>query len=186
MWIDRKFLLSAAVMLGAFALGAVVLAAPQYRAARDAAGTIRSVRQRLATGSESAAGLREMQERLARERQAFESSARTIPASADVASIIRALNRPIDGVQVLDQTFNAGRTPTPVPRVDDGSLSSLPLTIDMVATYDVVHDLLRSVESMPRLIRIASVRVERLADSEHVVKATILLDVIFEPAGQAS
>lgn len=180
MRIDRNLIVAAGVMAMMVGLGIAVLVVPQYRAARVAADTIRTVRQRLSTGAESAAGLSALQATLDQERRAFESGARLIPMSPDIASIIRALNRPVDGIQVIDQTFNAGRTPTPVPRVADGSLSSLPLTIDMVASYDVVHELLQHVERLPRLVRIASVRVERLADADGLVKATILLDVIFE------
>jgi Tfp pilus assembly protein PilO len=118
-------------------------------------------------------------------RKFVDNDLKAIPASADVASLIGRLSLPVDGTIVVDQTFTRGSV-GPAIAGDDGPLRVMPVTIDMEATFDSLFAVLRSAESMQRLIRIATLRMnfERDEKTEHIdvprVRASMSLEAVFE------
>ena len=170
----------------AFAGGAAVLVWPGHR-------RVAEVETRLDALAEMVESLdrRSVEvERLTTEVEAVETRLRTelrdIPDRPDAAALIRRLSMPRDDVTVLDQSF---LTSGPAPAVPGGSLrtKAMPVTVEMKATFDSVFALMRSAESMPRLVRVASVRLtaERAKEQGHgrlpFVVARVELDAIFEP-----
>ena len=110
-----------------------------------------------------------------------------IPESPGVADLMRILSRPLDGVHVLDQTFRAGNVMEAVPGGDLPARVQ-PLTVEIEGRFDSIFDLIVVVESMERLVRIASLRVEcdHRADNYdwRVARASIVLEAVFEPSPQ--
>jgi hypothetical protein len=89
----------------------------------------------------------------------------------------------VDGANVRDQMFDAG---DPKDAVYGSELSTqvTPLTIDMEARFDAVFALLRTAESMDRLLRISTVQVvcNRVdEDDEPFTKATVVLEAVYNP-----
>jgi hypothetical protein len=111
---------------------------------------------------------------------------RTVPETPDVAGVVRALSVPVDGVTVRDQTF---ATHAPVDAAPNPNMNAraTPITVDMTATFDAIYSLLRTTESMDRLVRVSSLRLGRdakVANELHVgppiLTASIGLEAIFE------
>ncbi len=110
------------------------------------------------------------------------SELRLIPESPEVADVMRILSRPLDGVHVQDQTFRAGNTREAIPG-SDLSVRVQPLTVEIEGRFDAIFDLLVSVESMERLVRIASLRVEcdhRDNYDSRTAKASIVLEAVYD------
>ncbi len=132
------------------------------------------------TVTQLADAVSEMNERLDRELK-------VIPEVPDMASLMRKLSMPVDGVTIQDQTFTAGSPNPAIPGEEEGA-RSMPLTIDMVGRFDSVFALIRAAESMDRLLRVSSVRMEIDHDCENAeirfVTASVGLDAIFEPVAE--
>lgn len=167
------------VALGATTLGFIFLAWPKYRRATDMNRQIETVKMRVANERAELQMLESVARELKAIKESVERDLRRIPDSTDMATLITALTVPADGYTVLDQTFNRGRVRA-IPTVEDGSLYSLPLIIEMTATFDRVYALIEAVEQIPDLVRVTSVRVERHPKHENMIQATINLDAVFE------
>ena len=67
---------------------------------------------------------------------------------------------------------------------DDG-IHTMPLTVEMVADFPSIFSLIRTVESQDRLVRISSLRIDRIPDERsdnpqsRLAEATIQLDAIY-------
>lgn len=110
-----------------------------------------------------------------------------IPNSPEIADLMRQLSMPVDGYYVADQTFTA-RGSKPAAADEDMTARALPVTVTMTAHYDAVLEILRRAESMDRLVRVASVRVNRdpersniETDDDAMLIATIDLEAIYQP-----
>jgi hypothetical protein len=137
------------------------------------------------------------------ERQHVERDLKIIPATADVADLIRKLSYQIDGVTVTDQTFTAG---SPTDAIVGGASAAptgpasaaaaapapqaMPVTAEMSATFDSVLGLIDQAENMNRLIRVASVRITCKRDDQKtdvpLLKASVGLEVIYGPSSGSS
>ncbi len=116
-------------------------------------------------------------------REYVQRELRSVPESPDIAGLMRVLSLPVDGVNIRDQTFTAGQ-PKPASADPDITTLAMPLTIDMEARFEVVFSLIKKVESMHRLLRIASVNM-RCEDPDQDVsfaKASVVLEAIYSPA----
>ncbi len=113
-----------------------------------------------------------------------ESELKVIPQAADIAGLMRKLSLPVDGSTVLDQTFTAGN-PNDAVIGEEFIERAMPLTVDMEATFESVFALIRSVETMDRLVRVSSVRmaVDRTGNEPDVpvLDASVGLEVIYKP-----
>ncbi|HWB20973.1 MAG TPA: type 4a pilus biogenesis protein PilO [Phycisphaerales bacterium] len=90
---------------------------------------------------------------------------------------------PIDGDNVIDQTFQAG-SPAPAVVGFDGGPQRMPITVDMTGSFHSIFSLIDRAESLPRLIRVASVRINRQPDPDDrpipKLRATISLEAIYK------
>jgi Tfp pilus assembly protein PilO len=122
---------------------------------------------------------------LDRTRDQIASDLKVIPDSPDVADVMRILSKPLDGVYVHDQTFRSGNTREAVPG-SDMPVRVQPLTVEIEGRFGAIFDLIVSVESMQRLVRISSLRVEcdHKADDYdwRVAKASIVLEAVYNDA----
>jgi len=81
-----------------------------------------------------------------------------VPKSPEMASIVQALSLEVEGKHVLDQTFTAGKATI---SEGDAGFGTQPLAISLQSDFDSVISVLQIVESMDRLVRVASIRMTR-------------------------
>jgi len=176
---NRKTLVIAACIVLGTAAGFFVLAWPEYRRAAATNTRVQAIRDRISRSAEETEVVRGLAQDLIDTRRRYENELKHIPAQPGMADLMTALSVPVDGVDVVDQTLTVG-SGGPVAQVEDESLHALPLTIDMIATFDLVFDVLKTAEDMNRLVRVASVRIERDGERADLVSATIELEAIYE------
>ena len=113
-----------------------------------------------------------------------EATFKAIPGSPGHAELMRRLSMNIRPDEVIDQTFTAGR-PSPVKILEADGIHTMPLTVEMVADFPSIFSLIRTVESQDRLVRISSLRIDRIPDERsdnpqsRLAEATIQLDAIY-------
>jgi hypothetical protein len=117
------------------------------------------------------------------ERYGVDTGLKPIPESADIAGLMRVLSLAVDGSNIRDQMFDAG---DPKEAASGSGLTALatPLTIDMEARFDAVFALLRTAESMDRLLRVSTVQLvcKHLDEEEEpFAKATVVLEAVYNP-----
>lgn len=189
MWNSKHILLTVVVPVALLGGGIAVEIWPTYRHAQELRGEVTSLERKV----EGLEGATDEVERLASQvasvQQQINGDLKIIPDQADIASIIRRLSLPVDGNTVVDQTFTTGASNPAVPNEADSTVEMTPLTVDMQANFDSVFALVRAVESMDRLIRVSSVRIEcdrekdqRDYDGNPLVKATVGLEAIYHKA----
>jgi Tfp pilus assembly protein PilO len=170
--------LSAAVLLGG---GYFVLDA--YREASAVHQEINGLETKIAGLSGTAEQVERLSDEVDAMQKRLDRDYKYIPDTPDVASMMRKLSMPVDGTSVIDQTFTAGSETPAVAGVEDGA-SAMPLTIDMIGRFDSIFALMQAAESMKRLVRLASVRLEVDRENENLepgfVTASIGLEVVYE------
>lgn len=158
---------------------------PGYREAAEMREQTRELNQRVATLELRQAEVKRLEEQLAEARRQIREELKVIPSSPEVAELMRQLSLQVDGVMVRDQTFTAGMPFEALPN-KQARAEALPLTVDMYARFDSIFAVMRAAETMDRLIRIGSVRLncerEKEPDrDEPLVTASIVLEAIYEP-----
>lgn len=122
-----------------------------------------------------------------------------IPASPEVAELIRKLSLPVDGVSVTDQTFTAGSAEAiDASGLEGWTFWAMPLKVEMSATFESIYALLRAAESMNQLMRVSSLKVickrdEKSsapvaapgADVSPMLNASVGLEAIYDPPADA-
>lgn len=182
---SRHLLIVVAGLVVIVLLGGAVLVWPSNREAGVLTEQIARLQKKitaLSIRNKQVAQLdREVQE-AARRRDA---QCKRIPTSPQIADLIGRLSQEVDGVTVRDQRFTAGE-PYDATVGLESAVRAAPLTVDMVARFDSVFALIRAVETMDRLVRVALVRLHRPREADDtedgpLVAATIRLEVVFEP-----
>ncbi len=182
---SRHLLIAVAGLVVIVLLGGAVLVWPSNREAGVVTEQIVRLQKKitaLSIRNKQVAQLdREVQE-AARRRDA---QCKRIPTSPQIADLIGRLSQEVDGVTVRDQRFTAGE-PYDATIGVESAVRAAPLTVDMVARFDSVFALIRAVETMDRLVRVALVRLHRPREADDtedgpLVAATIRLEVVFEP-----
>ncbi len=181
---SKHFLFAAMGLVAMLALGVVVFVVPTYRQAATVRERIGDLRARIANLEHSTQDVERLTAEVAQQRLRIEREFKIIPESADIASLIRKLSLPVDQTMVRDQTFTAGSPGDAIPG-GASPLQAIPLMVDMEATFDSVFALVRSAESVDRLVRVSSVRMmckrDEAQNDRPILKATVSLDAIFEP-----
>jgi hypothetical protein len=189
----RHLLLTGSISLLVVVLGCVVLVWPARREARRTSAEIVRLERKIESLADAADAVERLTDELAQVRHHAAEQLKGIPDSPDVAGLMRKLSMPVDGRNVLDQTFTAGSA-HPAASGDEFSEQAMPLTVDMQASFDSVFALLCASESMDRLVRVASVHLvsARVADQpgsrsvqerpdDRMLMASVGLEVIYEP-----
>ena len=81
-----------------------------------------------------------------------------VPSTPDMSKIVQALSLEVDGQRVLDQSFTAGNTSM---KPTNEGFSVQPLAVTLHADFDSIFSIIKNVESMNRLVRVASIRMTR-------------------------
>jgi len=181
---SRHLLLAVVASLLTLVVGGGLLVWPNHRQTGEIGDEISLLEDKIA----GLAAQTEEVERLAGEysrlKRRIDEQLKAIPQSPDVAGLMRKLSLPVDGTTVMDQTFTAG-SPGSAIVGEESAERAMPLTVDMKATFDSVLALIRAVESIDRLIRVASVRMvaerDETAAEAPLLTASVGLEVIYEP-----
>lgn len=201
---DRHLLMSSLAVVGAIALTAFLFVIPNYRQAGAMQQEVIALRDRIAGLETQSKALDELNSEIASVQNVIDTRMKAIPETPDLANVIRSLSQEVDRINVMDQTFTAGspadalpdlgknrgpEKPKPPgasnePSANTQSAFAMPLTVDMEARFEAIFDLIRSAESMQRLIRIASIRMvckrdDKQASSSPIIKASVGLEAIY-------
>jgi Tfp pilus assembly protein PilO len=110
-----------------------------------------------------------------------------IPDAEEVADVMKQLSMPVDGYYVADQSFTTGQSRRAATD-ENITARAIPITVDLVARYEALLELIRRAEASERLVRIASVRVHRHpdrsnleSDDDALLIASITIDAIYQP-----
>ena len=179
---SQHLLVAVFLMFVIVVAGGAVFVVPTYRKASDARTKVANLREKV-TGL---SGQTEVVEQLAGEvaavRTHVEEDLKTIPPTPDIAELMRKLSLPVDGVVVQDQTFTAG-SPGEAVIGRETAAEAMPLTVEMLARFDSVFATIRAAEAMPRLVRVASVRLEAEGDGGRgdspMLDASVRLEAIY-------
>lgn len=179
---DRGSILTGLLVVAGTAGAFLGFAWPNYREASAITQQIAHLERRIATSDEQHISLDALATRLSVAQSEYEGALREIPATPDMAGLMRTLTLEIDRETVHDQTVTFGR-PSVDPTIEDGTINVLPLTVDMIAHFEPVFELVSRAEGMDRLVRVASILLERSKDSEELLEATVRLEAIYEGPG---
>jgi len=182
---SRHLTIAVLLLVALASLGGLTLVWPCYRDAaeisRQAEVLRRKGEQPLAKAAEIAMLVAE-QDALDRR---IETEFKLVPKSADLAGLMQALSIPVDRLRVSHQTMLSSDPREAAP----GSAKAMaqPLTVEMQARFDAIFQLLQTIESLPRLLRVSSVSIvceggQDQDDARPLVKATVVIDAIHEPA----
>ena len=122
-----------------------------------------------------------LQNELSRRTTMMESEQRPVPTRPDLAGLIRQLSLEIDGFRVVDQTFAAGRR-GPAATAAPDNWRSVPLTMELVAEFDALDELLLKIEGSPDPIRITRLSIERIDEpgsDRAIARTTLVLDAVY-------
>jgi hypothetical protein len=182
---NRNLVWAVIGVLGLAAIVAWLIIWPNYREAAHVKQRIVELERKIAGHGEQTIAITSLSNEVSNARRRMETELKIVPSSPDVADLIRKLSLPVDGANVIDQTFTAG-SPVDVNAGEAGSAKAMPLMVELAATFDSVFALLRSAESMNRLLRVASVKVvckrndDKFTDIP-VLQASLGLEAIYEP-----
>lgn len=156
------------------------LVRPAYNTRATVLAEVKALTSRVALADEDFASRDRARRRLASLQSRLDQETKAIPESSDVAGVISGISTDIRYLGLSGQKLDRGKD-TAV-----GSTASSGLMIETTGQFDVVIDLLRRVEALPRLVRISSLTAQNLDHNSGVVKATIGLDVYYRIAGETA
>jgi Tfp pilus assembly protein PilO len=154
---------------------------PNYRRAKAAgleASAMEERIERLERRQEEVKRLRESYELVLAE---VEQSFKAVPTSPQPAQLVQALSLEVDGVRIIDQGFTAGEG------FDggDSAFAVLPLAVTLHADFDSIFSIVDRVESMERLVNVASIRLSRSSKDADAtappLEAAIGLHAVYDP-----
>ena len=169
-------------MLTVVGLGGLALAWPSYRQAASVKAEADALIRKGETYDVHIEDIAELTELLEEATHRVAVELKEVPETPDIAGLMRVLSLPVDGDNVRDQTFTAGH---PKEAAAGAELSAMvvPLTVEMEARFDSIFALIRVAESMPRLLRVASVNIvcERQdATDVRFGRATVVLEAVYD------
>ena len=157
---------------------------PNYRKAHAFDVQNESLEEKITSLANSEAQVASLRRRVEELEHTIGVDLRSIGSSPDIADVINRLSLHVDGVEVRDQTFEASTT-RQLETGNDIDLAALPVTIEMESGFDRVFNVIRAVELDRRLIPVMSVRIscdaERLESGDHVLAASIGVEVVYAP-----
>jgi Tfp pilus assembly protein PilO len=164
---------------------------PNYKDVASLRQQIREMNVKIAGLDSNRKTVAKLEEEVKQASERSQTQLKVIPEAPDVADLIRKLSLPVDGVNVVDQTFTAG-TANDVDLGTAGTVRTMPLTVDMDATFDSIFALMRAAESMNRLLRVSSLKVavkpegrdskDEAAADVPVLEASLGIEAVYAPA----
>lgn len=160
-------------------IGVGVLIIPSIRSTQQLSSEIEELKERIDANNDGAAALRRLEAELLEARRMVERETTPIPRDGDVAALIRQLTSRLSDLGVEEREITTGSATAH----DDAS--SMPMSVSIKTEFLNIYDVVRWVESLPRLVRVQRLSVKRPRSdddrSEHV-EADVMLEVFFNPS----
>ncbi len=221
---NRNLGIAAAALAIVVALGVGLFIWPNYREASTLNDQTAQMQQKIEGLASQNSVLEALSDKINDINRHVEKELKTIPETPDLAGLIRTLSQDVDRTVVLDQTFTAGSASEAIANLPGGpveaatptasgvkgapaiaapkspTVMAMPLTVDMTAQFAPILALVRTAESVDRLVRVASVRITCKRDEKAVgagaakqsgssdrpvLAATIGLEAIYSAADPA-
>ncbi len=137
------------------------------------------LRARVERADNGAATLARMRRDLAQASVEAEGVVVPIPADSDVATLVRRLSERLDKLGVREREITTGAAAA----AED--LSSMPMSVRIQGPFLSVHEALRWIESLPRLVRVQRLRVDADKGQGAIpgfTRAELMFDAFYSPS----
>lgn len=148
MWIEKDQWLTVGVVLALGALFAFAVWMPARERSAELDRRISQARDELGMTAVARDELTRLNNRVVELRQVVQGAQRYVPATDEIAQVVRGINEALRKQGVTEQEMIA----RPSQRFAD--YSEIPLTVEYQASFPDVFGALQQIESMPRLIRL--------------------------------
>jgi len=159
------------IVLVAAGVGALIV--PGLQSVRDLSQETDELRQRISANNDGAAALRRLEGRLEEARRVVREETTPIPEDSNVAALIRQLSSRLSDLGVTEREITTGSP----AQLDDAS--SMPMSVRVKTEFLNIYEVIRWVESLPRLVRVERLSIERVSDDDDrtdAVEADIMLE----------
>lgn len=176
-----RYLWPASGWLLMVALGVGLLIAPSARKRMAIAAETRNLEQELSKPTDGPEVIERLTRDLSRLRALGEGRMTPIPASSDVAGLMQSLSGTLGELGLEKREV----TTRPPKSFDDAM--SMPVTIALSGPFPKVYEAVRSIEFLPRLVRVERLMVRHDAppgeeiSRDAVVRAELSIDAFFSP-----
>lgn len=193
MWDTKHMVMTIVIPFVLLCAGVAGLVWPTYRQVHETRQEIAVLERKVDSLPQVTETVETLAEDLDRLQLELDRELKVIPEHAEIASLIRRLSLPVDGRTVLDQTFTTGSANPAIAGEQEPDVLAMPLTVDMEANFDSLFAMIRAAESMERLIRVSSVRIQCDRDkgeqsTDHrghpLLTASVSLEAIYRPASE--
>lgn len=183
---SRHIMVAIGLFLAVLVLGGMTLVLPNAREVRDIRDRMANLQIRSEGVEQTAVMVEQLSRMMTDATRMIDSELKQIPEEPGIASMIRRLSLAIDGVTVLDQTFNVGTTAEPLPTTHP-TIRAVPVTMEMKSTFESIDAVLRSIETMDRLVRLRSIRIRTVEDrvnhhGEPIIETALVVESVYEEA----
>ncbi|MFG0274664.1 MAG: type 4a pilus biogenesis protein PilO [Phycisphaerales bacterium] len=161
----------------AAALSAVAIW-PRWRAISQLEQRSVALSQMIAEADDVNAQIRELTEWMLEIESRVRASTTPIPRDSGVADLVRELTDKFRELGVAEREITTGAAS------NGDEASALPMTVVARGSFTSVVESIRWIESLPRLVRIRRIKIERARDwsmDNPKVSAEFLLDAFFDP-----
>ncbi len=161
-------------------LGVLLVVAPRVHAVSQANAEIGGFRKELAKTNAGPEAIAMLKERLRILEELGNDRITPIPDEPDLAGLMRRMSGMFSDAGIQPPQLTTG-----VPQPDKGAMS-MPMTIVASGGFVSITEAIRSIEGLPRLVRVRRVRLATESDRRKgpvdrtgVVRADLLLDVFY-------
>ena len=138
---------------------------PNYRRASQASQDTVDLALRIEQIELRQAEVKKMQEDYDNLQSEVAKEYKHVPSTPDMSQIVQELSLDVDGQKVLDQSFTAG---TPKGKSTNYGFAVQPLAVTLHADFESLFYVIKSAESMNRLVRVSSIRMVRNSADEEM------------------
>lgn len=169
-----------AILIGVSGAAYFALVRPAYQTRAAVLADIQALNNRVAQAQEDFDARDRARRRLADLQSRLAAETKPIPDSGDVAGVISGISSDIRELELSGAKLNRGKDSAV------GSTASSGLLIETTGQFDVIVELLRRIERLPRLVRVSSLVAQNVNRETGEVKATIGLDAYYRIAGETA
>jgi len=164
------------ILVGAALFAYLTVVRPAYEQRSRILAEIRSLNQRVALADDDYAFRDRARTRLAMLETRLEEETRPIPDSGDVAGVISGISSDIRELELSGAKLNRGKESAV------GAIASSGLLVETTGRFEMIVELLRRIEALPRLVRISSLTAQNVDPKTGAVRATLGLDAYYRIA----
>ncbi len=164
------------ILVGVAAASYLLLVRPAYHTRGAVLAQVQDLNARVEQAQDDYDARDLALKRYASLQRRLQQETKPIPDSGDVAGVISGISSDIRDLDLSGAKINRGKESAV------GSTASSGLLIETTGRFDVVMELLRRIESLPRLVLISSLAAQNVNQKTGEVRATIGLDAYYRIA----